>query len=258
MKRWNIIFIALLSTTIFGGADAKAEPNEGCVDLEGFVGPGSSENVLQLNHFYEQICPGISNGWDVWDSPANIAHQGRSTAHTDVDGTAAWSEYKPADTNHPFRIKVVYNGTVIEGSEPNTWLEISFPFAPDYIFGDRSMILQQVDSNGVDKPNGYRGDARAEIDYGGGLASIPFGKLPAGTYAPDTPFLHLRLDFDKLLADLNNDGVVDFKDYAIAANYWKKEGMHISDISGPNDVPDLIVDNYDLARMASDWLKEEE
>ena len=66
------------------------------------------------------------------------------------------------------------------------------------------MIFQQEDTNGINDSNGYRGDARAEIAAGdANVARIGFGKLPAGTYSPSTPFLHLRLDFDKPADELS-------------------------------------------------------
>jgi hypothetical protein len=34
------------------------------------------------------------------------------------------------------------------------------------------------------------------------------------------------------------------------ANYWGKEGRSIADISGPDGIPDLIVDVYDLAKLS--------
>lgn len=244
-----ILFFVLLS----GGVDAKAEPNEGLMILESFVNHSPSNNECIVELLSPNNWPGVSEGWDGYDISANECEPNRSSTHSLIGGGRAWTNAKPIDCNN-FRIEVIYNGTITEGNEPNIVLEFSLPY-PSYIFGNRSMILTQEDANGVNIETGYRGDARAEIDYGGGLASIDFGKLPAGTYTPDTPFLHLRLDFDKPLGDLNNDNEVNLKDYAVFANRWREEGRCIADISGPNNVPDMVVDYYDLAIIAKDWLE---
>jgi len=244
----TIALVKLLS----GGADAKAEPNDGLMVLESFVYHHPSNNECIVEHLPPNNYPGVSEGWDGYDQSANECEPNKSSTHSLIGGGRAWTNAQPTDCNN-FKIEVIYNGTITEGNEPNIVLEFSLPY-PNYIFGNRSMILMQQDANGVDIETGYRGDARAEINYGGGLASINFGKLPAGTYTPGTPFLHLRLDFDKLIADLDGKDIVNLKDYAILTKYWNHEGRCIADMYGPNGVPDLIVDNYDLAKMAEQWL----
>ena len=120
------------------------------------------------------------------------------------------------------------------------------------------LILTKEDSDGNNiDANGYRGDIRAEMDYSGipDFASIPLGKATAGTYDENAPYVvQLRVDFEKLIADLNNDNEVNFKDYAIAAKYYNKEGKCVADISGPDGVPDFIVDMYDIAKIVEQWL----
>jgi len=142
---------------------------------------------------------------------------------------------------------LVYKGKITQGNEPNNWLEFEFPWGEGYKFGNRPMTLQQEDANGVNLSNGLRCDVRAG-------ERIDLGKLPAGDYNPNTPYIHLRLDFDKLLADLDGRGIVNLKDYAILAKYWGKEGRCIADISGPNGLPDRAVNVWDLMAFTEEYL----
>ncbi len=55
-----------------------------------------------------------------------------------------------------------------------------------------------------------------------------------------------------LPADLTNDGIVDFKDFAVFAKYWKKTGNSL-----PTDLNrDGKVDAADLSYFTGDWLNE--
>lgn len=55
-----------------------------------------------------------------------------------------------------------------------------------------------------------------------------------------------------LLADLNNDGTVDFKDFAAQAKDWQK-----TEIEQPGDLyRDCIIDIADLSLLTEDWLKQ--
>ncbi len=93
----------------------------------------------------------------------------------------------------------------------------------------------------------------------------------AGSYSPNTPYSVVRIDFDRLLADLGGgangeeDGIVNLKDYAILARDWgvdrtgqQPRETSPADISGPNGVPDMKVDIYDLMQMAEQWLMKKE
>jgi len=62
----------------------------------------------------------------------------------------------------------------------------------------------------------------------------------------DPNFLNLEL----LDADLNDDGIVDLRDYAILTGDWTSEGPCIrSDIDGSE-----VVDYRDIAKLADEWL----
>jgi hypothetical protein len=257
----SLFALVLLSATFFGGAKAKAngDPNWGYLTFRTKLSStGDQTNraltVVKDDELYSGATDGFDLGIDIEESvylpglPGNVS---------DVDGRNCYWDVTQNSSRTARRIKGFYNGTIEPGSEPNIIVEFSWDYPGEGEFGTIPLSVTQEDSDGNNIENGYRGDARAEIDYGSGVASINFGKLPAGSYTENTPFLHLRIDFEKLLADLNNDNEVNLKDYAIAANYWKKEGMHISDISGPNDVPDKKVDYWDLSAFCGDYLKEE-
>jgi len=248
-KKLNLATWFLIGATLlFGGEKARAD-NSGNIKI--WNTSDSTEGYVNGVHY-----PGYSEEPDdSGDRDKEFELNGLSNrcfeAYLDVNGTRLWDDYRPVDSNVPFRLKLVYKGNVTQGNEPDNWLEFEFPWGESYKFGNRPMTLQQEDANGVDLSNGLRCDVRAIVDNGG---EIDLGKLPAGDYTPDTPYIHLRLDFDKLLADLDGRGIVNLKDYAILAKYWGKEGRSIADISGPNGVPDMKVDVYDLAKMAEQWL----
>ena len=62
------------------------------------------------------------------------------------------------------------------------------------------------------------------------------------------------MDFEKLIADLDGDNTVNFKDFAIMANCWGDEDRRIADVSGPNGIPDCKVAYHDSAIVSRDWL----
>jgi len=56
--------------------------------------------------------------------------------------------------------------------------------------------------------------------------------------------------------DLNIDGRVDFMDYSELGNNWGKLGNVTGDICGPNEIPDSIVNGYDLEFFSKVWLRD--
>ena len=98
-------------------------------------------------------------------------------------------------------------------------------------------------------PNNRQLELQQKIaESGDGIARIVYGKLPEGNYEYTSPFLGLRLDFEKLLADLDGNDIVNFKDYAILVGKER-------DISGPNDLQDMVFDTYDIAKFVEYWLE---
>ena len=57
-------------------------------------------------------------------------------------------------------------------------------------------------------------------------------------------------EFTTIQPDLNNDGFINFKDYAIPSNYWKQTGPNL-----PGDIyKDDVVDYKDLRILMEHWL----
>ena len=262
IQRGKISFVlsVLLVASFFGGGVAQANDanNWGYlkidVRLEGKQ-LNNSCGIVKDDLYY----PNASDGLDQYDNETILFDPDESGGFVDIENKKITSEFSQNSSRTAKHVKGFYNGTIASGSEPNIIVELSWEYAEptEGRFGDMPLIAtkETPDGNNIEE-GGYRGDIRAEMDYSGpDFASIDFGELPAGTYTPDTPFLHLRVDFDKPLGDLDNDNVVNLKDYAIIAKRWREEERSIADISGPNDVPDRTVDYYDLGELVGSWLE---
>ena len=254
---------AVLAIPFFLAGEAKAngDPNWGYlqidVRLEG-KNLNNSVYIVKDDLYY----PGATDGLDPgYDTEQTLFLSNMSGAYVLIEGKKLNQEVSANSSRTGKHVKGFHNGEIPLGQEPNITVELSWldPEPDEGRFGDMPLIATKETADGNNIENGgYRGDIRAEMDYSGpDFASIPFGKLPAGTYTPDTPFLHLRVDFEKLIANLNstdNPSSVNLKDYVIGAKYWMQGGPCIADISGPDGVPDFIVDMYDIAKIAEQWL----
>jgi len=80
------------------------------------------------------------------------------------------------------------------------------------------------------------------------------GLPPLGTFLGMDPMTPDAVVWAKLICDFNHDGVVNIKDFAIMAAYWKKAGSPpVLDVSGPGNTPDGKVDLYDVMALVSEW-----
>lgn len=267
MQRGKIILItlAVLAVAELLGREAKADVND--ANNWGYLKIDVRLEGKQLNHSLgitkdDEFYPGALDGIDGYDIEQVLFWQNRSGAFSDVENKKLMDDFRSNSSRTSAHVKGFYKGNIKAGSEPNIIVELSWLWAEPTVgrFGDMPLIATKEDADGNNiENNGYRGDIRAEMDYSGpDFASIDFGKIPAGNYTENGPyFLHLRVDFEKLIADLNGDNIVNFKDYAIAAKYYNQEGKCIADITGPDGIPDMIVDYLDLSEIAGNWLKEE-
>jgi hypothetical protein len=90
------------------------------------------------------------------------------------------------------------------------------------------------------EPNNY--NAYADIDRNGAVG-------------PED--LDIFKTYFRFSGDLNLDGRVDNTDYAYFAPDWNARNVNsISDISGPNGVPDKNVDYWDLSAFSDDYLRD--
>lgn len=97
-------------------------------------------------------------------------------------------------------------------------------------------------------------DIRKVEQWNAGKIQLP---VLNGTFVSEEPYAHFTIYFDRNLADFNNDGKIDFKDYSELANdFGKQDGNYITDISGPLGEPDGNVDMYDTQEFSENWLVE--
>ncbi|MCX5632459.1 MAG: hypothetical protein NTW93_02095 [Phycisphaerae bacterium] len=95
-------------------------------------------------------------------------------------------------------------------------------------------------------------DVKYTLLMDGAYHNISLPNLTHGT----GEYAHWRLG-TRILCDLNEDGIVNFKDFSILALDWgNAQGQYVGDISGPNEIPDGYVDYYDLSTFHDDYLKD--
>ncbi len=263
MKSRRIIFVilVLLCVILFGGViRADDAANWGLLQIDIKLDGkqlNRSMGIIKDDLFH----PGNTDGFGGDDTEEALFMSDRSGGFVDVEGHKVVSEFSANSSRTGKHIKGFYTGTITPGNEPNIVAELTWLYAEptEGRFGDMSLILTKEDSdaNNIDV-GGYRGDLRAEMANSGtpDFASIPLGKAPAGTYDENGPyFVQLRLDFEKLIADLDNDNEVNLKDFSIVAKYWGYEGACLADITGIDGIPDMTVDEYDLEKFAVHWLQ---
>lgn len=267
IKKSNVVKAAipiayLVLDSLGGGGVVLADDanNWGCLQIDvRLEGKGLNNSAYIVKH--DLYYPGATDGLDSgYDTEQTLFFQNMSGGFVYLENKKLNQEISANSSRTAKHVKGYYKGKIKAGSEPNIIVELTWLYAEPNVgrFGDMPLIATKETPDGNNIENGgYRGDIRAEMDYSGpDFASIPFGKLPAGSYTPDTPFLHLRIDFEKLIADLDNKNpsTVNFKDYVIGTKYYGEEGRYLADISGPDGVPDFIVDIYDIAKIAEQWL----
>jgi len=130
-----------------------------------------------------------------------------------------------------------------------------------YDFGKKPISLWRRHFGELDEPVGLELLAhlrKAIAKSPGEIAIIPLPNLNE-VYCSEVPYDFLQLRFDVFPGDLNLDGKGDEKDYAILGNDWKnrnsKTGGLVSDIDGPNGVPDGELDFIDANDIFEDRFK---
>jgi hypothetical protein len=201
-------------------------------------------NINRNDSFFVGATDGYDNGLD---SRANSQNSGYPNFYSDIPGYHLWSDVRPEDSNIPYDLKLSFRGTLTT-SKPN-WLEFSFPYGPDRDYGNLPITFESSRL-----PFGPVVDVKRAIAQNGGVVNLI--DVPAGTYDQWTPYGSGELDIgSRLLADLNDDGKVDFVDYSIqVTDYGKAQGQYVGDIVGPNGVPGGYVDGIDLGAFTDSWL----
>lgn len=134
-------------------------------------------------------------------------------------------------------------------SDPNSATSEFFINQVDNLFLDRKNAADGfgycVFGNVVGGMSVVDGIAKAKkYNIGGGLTDFPVPLVTISSATLITPGYWLN-------ADINNDGIANFKDYALFAANWKKIGSNLGGDLDHNNV----VDAADLLLFADGWLK---
>ena len=229
----------------------------------GFTGSANADGRLRFSNMaepfsYSAYCfikhssdSGVSDGYDSQDLKAEFDLYFDNTigSYSQIPGYNLCYDARPKDSNTSFNLKLFYKGTT--GVRQNSLLVNFYPPEPPF---DNKPIIFESDR----LPYGSVVDIRKVIENGGGgdFATIPLIDLAAGTYTHLNPYGSAVVTIGtRLLADLNDDGIVDLPDYTDFAKDWGKgPGQYVADISGPNSIPDGYVNNYDLGAFGDGWL----
>lgn len=202
---------------------------------------------------------GVSDGYD--GEPIDITADlelyftGTSGLYSVIPDYTLAVDTRPVDSNTPFNLKLIYIGTISTSTENH--LEVNFYVPPEPPFDNKPIILE---SNCL--PYGFAVDVRRVIENANQknieVPTIPLKNLSAGIYDQYHPYGSATVTIGtRFLEDLDGDGKVTMKDFAILASQWgKPQGTYTGDISGPNTVPNGFVDYYDLSAFHDDYLKD--
>ncbi len=121
----------LLSALLFGGV-ARADPNEGALDIESFLNAqGAVDNPIRVVRFFNYFDKHMSSGFPPGDHHNVTSYFG---------GQDNVYDQRPADNNEPFLIRLLQNDPTTE--DKTSRLQFSFPYDPDYMFGDNPIIFE--------------------------------------------------------------------------------------------------------------------
>jgi len=266
---WLSQFILMILGIGFSGyvidksvSNAFGGVNQGAINLTNNIeDTEGNNNYVQVKHYSEDLCPGISEGNDGWDALGPGYMPNRSGLYSECNDIGNlwnfWTDARPEDSNTPFNIKFIYNGRT--GSSKKNWLIFGFRSASH--LGNRPIIFQQT--NSTDSNAFYPVyDVRRAIAQNEG--KVPLEDLVTGIYGPGTMTSDVTPYGDgiltigtRLLSDLNENGKVDNADFAYFAADWNATDVNsVADISGANGIPDKNVDFYDLGAFVDDYLKD--
>ena len=151
------------------------------------------------------------------------------------------------------------DGNLIEVPNLKNELRCSFPVV-GLDFGKKPITLWRRHETGKSEEYDleFLADIREAIAKQGGEAKIPLPNLNE-TYESQDPYDYLQVRFDVFPGDFDLHSRVDLSDFAYMGKDWGKTGRpgeFITDISGPNGIPDGNVNFYDLEMYAIDYLKD--
>lgn len=226
----------------------------GVILVSGLIGNANATDTLIINNNLNssiaelrvQHKVGASEGYVGGSEDATYANPslGLPGIYSDIVTKKLVRDARPIDSNTPFDLKLVYHGSLASSTANN----LVFAFGTES-FGNKPILFQSDRM-----PYGLVVDVRRAIAQNGGIVQLK--DLPAGNYSPDTPYGTGILTIGtRLLADLDDSGRVDNRDFSILAKDWQKpQGQYIGDIVGPNGIPEGYVDEYDLGAFSDSWL----
>jgi len=198
---------------------------------------GAPIYVNSSNNYLEFVIDPTSRGWDFGNKPITLQQQDLSDLNK--DGYIDFCDFAILANDHG------KTGNALAGdiSGPDSVSDGKVDFY-DLAYFSKGWLNKRVYPL-------Y--DVRRALDRNEG--DIPLDDLN-GIYISEKPSANFKLRFDRFLADLNDDGVVDNRDYNTLANdFGKSESGLVGDISGVNGIPDGYVDNHDLSAFCDDYLK---
>jgi hypothetical protein len=125
---------------------------------------------------------------------------------------------------------------------------------PENNMVNKKVIGELYDANGTSDPND---DILLGTYDCWNMTESGYNEIPI-TVRNGPSYRWLIKFYNTNLSDFNNDGKVDFKDWAILAGEYKNgvPGNYLSDISGPEGKSDGVIDAYDIAEFSANWLAE--
>ena len=242
--------LGLVGKLIFGVGALVGIARADSIDVNNVVNSHQINNDVRILHVSEITYPGVSDGLDGYDNSEFMYLENCSGLCSDVNSVGLWKDFRPNTSKRFFDLKLKYKGEVT--GEIGNYL--NFKFVNTNHFGNKPIIFQQTsNTNNPDKFYPVV-DVRRAIAQNGGI--VPLKELVAGTYFPDVPYGSGDLEIGtRILADIDDNGKVDFKDYSLLAQDWMApQGKHVGDIVGPNGIPDGYVDYQDLSAFCGSWL----
>ena len=254
-KKLNLVGRVLLAfAALFGGSKIV---NAGGLYLSCNPESAISSSDVDLRHI-----TGATEGWDTNHDAVSPDPPGGP--YIDFYSKVSFSPYElMKDSRPPTSMTTVTKEISGRGLTGNENVEISaLMWSPDDQSNmDDKKVIERLSQRVDDGQGGYKYVFIRNYDcwnmhYSG--QTIPLAVSNGIQDGPDFyPSHKLETKFYTTnIADFDNDGKVDFKDWAILGNEYKEimPGNFRSDVNGPDGHSDGFVDLYDVREFSDNWL----